>query len=151
MSDNRSQPLARPAEGRWEHFPHDADIGVRGLGGTKEAAFAEAALALTAVVSDPATVEAREAVHLRCEAPDDGLLLVEWLNDLVFEMATRRMLFARFDVRIDGLRLEATAWGEAIDRARHEPAAEIKGATMTALSVTRRSDGLWSAQCVVDV
>jgi tRNA nucleotidyltransferase (CCA-adding enzyme) len=151
MSDNRAQPLGGSTDGHWEHFSHDADIGVRGVGTTKEVAFAQAALALSAVVSDLATVEAREAVQLRCDSPDDGLLLVEWLNAVVFEMATRRMLFSRFQVRCDGPRLEATAWGEAVDRARHEPAAEVKGATMTALSVGKRPDGLWMAQCVVDV
>jgi len=45
---------------------------------------------------DPGPVEARERVLLSCEAPDDELLLAEWLNPLVYEMATRRMLFARF-------------------------------------------------------
>jgi tRNA nucleotidyltransferase (CCA-adding enzyme) len=61
------------------------------------------------------------------------------------------MLFGRFDVRIaDGV-LTAKAWGEAVDRARHEPAVEVKGATYTALSVARLDDGRWLAQCVVDV
>lgn len=35
---------------RWEHFPHGADIGVRGFGPTMAAAFEQAALAMTAVV-----------------------------------------------------------------------------------------------------
>jgi SHS2 domain-containing protein len=61
------------------------------------------------------------------------------------------MLFARFDVTIDGRALTATAWGEPLDRARHQPAVEIKGATYTALRVARRADGEWEAQCVVDV
>ncbi len=33
---------------QWEHFPHHADVGVRGVGPTREAAFEEAARALTA-------------------------------------------------------------------------------------------------------
>ena len=138
-------------EASWEHFPHEADIGLRGLGPTREAAFEQAATALTAVLTEPASVEPRERVELRCEAPDDELLLAEWLNALVFEMATRRMLFARFAVRIEGRRLVGEAWGEALDRARHEPAAEVKGATYTELKVERRCDGGWVAQCVVDV
>jgi len=32
----------------WEHFSHEADIGVRGVGALKERAFEQAALALTA-------------------------------------------------------------------------------------------------------
>ncbi|HXH04780.1 MAG TPA: archease [Candidatus Competibacteraceae bacterium] len=136
---------------RWEHFQHEADVGVRGIGATPAAAFAQAALALTAVITDPQRVEAREAVTIRCGAPDPELLLADWLNALVYEMATRRMLFSRFEVHIAGDTLEATAWGEPVDVARHQPAVEVKGATYTALEVARLADGSWRAQCVVDV
>ena len=125
-------------------------MGVRGIGPSKEAAFEQAALALTAVMTDPDAVAAREAVAIRCEAPDDELLFVDWLNGLVYEMATRRMLFSRFEVHLDGGRLEATAWGEPAEVARHHPAVEIKGATYTALRVAREN-GEWIAQTVVDV
>ncbi|HXG52819.1 MAG TPA: archease [candidate division Zixibacteria bacterium] len=135
---------------RWEHFPHGADIGVRGIGSSKEEAFEQAAVALTAVVTDPALVAPGECVPLSCEAPDDELLLVNWLNAVIYEMAVRRMLFARFEVRISGRRLDAKAWGEPVDPARHEPAVEVKGATCTGLRVGRE-DGVWVAQCVVDV
>jgi SHS2 domain-containing protein len=140
-----------PASPRWEHFTHSADIGVRGYGATLAEAFAQAALALTAVVSDPASVQPQEPVMLQCQAPEAELLLVEWLNALIFEMATRRMLFSRFALQIDQTRLQATAWGEAIDRRRHQPAVEAKGATYTELRVARQADGTWLAQCVIDV
>ena len=148
----------------WEHFSHDADVGIRGRGATRDQAFAEAGRALTAAVTDPDSVAPRLAVKIRCQAPDDELLLVEWLNALVYEMATRHMLFARFEVAIteaipeaiteaiaDRRRLTATAWGEPIDVARHQPAVEAKGATMTALRVAREPDGSWLAQTVLDV
>ena len=135
----------------WEHFRHGADIGVRGIGTTIDAAFEGAAVALTAVVTDPALVAAEIPVAVRCAAPDDELLFADWLNALVYEMATRRILFRRCECRIADHRLEATAWGEPVDVARHRPAVEIKGATYTALEVRRRDDGWWVAQCVVDV
>lgn len=141
--------MGEPA--RFEHFVHGADIGVRGIGATPEEAFAEAALALTAVMVDPDRVAPREAVPIACSAPDRETLLVDWLNALLFETATRHMLFGRFDVRLDGERLEAVAWGEPIDPARHEPAVEVKGATLTELAVRPRAEGGWLAQCVVDV
>jgi SHS2 domain-containing protein len=135
---------------RWEHFEHGADVGVRGLGATKAEAFEQAALALTAAVADPAGVRPAERVALACEAPDDELLLAEWLNALVYEMSTRRMLFSRFAVRLLDGRLEAEAWGEPVEAARHHPAVEVKGATYTALRVAREGEG-WLAQTVVDV
>ena len=135
----------------WEHFSHDADIGVRGFGPSKEAAFAQAAVAAMAVVSDPEVIHATEPVEIHCEAPDDDTLLADWLNALVYEMDTRHMLFRRFDVRISDHHLDARAWGEPVVRARHQPVVEIKGATYTELGVHPTKDDGWVAQCVVDV
>lgn len=135
----------------WEHFDHGADIGVRGVGPSRESAFEQIALALIGVVTDPAVVRSELSVAIECEAPDDELLVVDWLNALVYEMATRRALFGAFKVVLEGSRLRATAWGELVDPQRHEPAVEVKGATYTALRVGRRADGAWSAECVVDV
>ncbi len=134
----------------WEHIPHQADIGVRGVGPSKEEAFEQAAVGLTAVITDPQSVAAKEMIEVTCEAPDDELLLVDWLNALIYETATRKMLFSRFEVQITGNRLEAKAWGEKIDVERHQPAVEVKGATCTNLMV-RRGESEWVVQCVVDV
>ncbi|NNG05821.1 MAG: archease [Inquilinus sp.] len=134
----------------WQLFPHDADVGVRGRGPTPAAAFEQAARALTAALTDPDAVQPTRPVEIACESADPEVLFVDWLNALIFEMATRRMLFSRFEVAIEGDRLTAVAWGEPIDRDRHHLAAEAKGATFTALSVNRDAGG-WVAQCVVDV
>ena len=135
----------------WEHFPHEADMGVRGIGPTREAAFEGAALALTAVITDPAEVIPAQKVSIICQAPDDELLLVDWLNALVYEMATRKMLFGRFEVHFNDHSLQATAWGEPVEVTRHRPAVEVKGATYTELSLKQDEQGRWIAQCVVDV
>lgn len=135
----------------WEHFHHAADIGVRGVGRTLAEAFEQVALAMTAVITEPARVLPLTAVSVAVRAPDADYLLFQWLNELVFLMATRKMLFGRFRVDIVHWRLTGTVWGEPVERQRHRPAVEIKGATLTALEVRQRDDGLWLAQCVVDV
>lgn len=135
----------------WETFSHEADVGVRGYGNTLAEAFAGAATALTAAISDPGKVGADETVRIECAADDHELLLVDWLNALIYEMATRHLLFGRFEVDIEGKRLEAYARGEPVDAARHQPAAEVKGATFCELAVKKLADGRWLAQCVVDV
>ncbi len=137
--------------GRWEHYPHGADVGVRGIGPTIEAAFEQAALALSAVVADPQAVRPLEKVVVVVEESDRELLLLKWLNAVVFEMAVRRTLFSRFTVRLEGASLRGELWGEAIDRDRHAPAVEVKGATVTDLKVEPRSDATWIAQCILDV
>lgn len=135
---------------RFEHFPHDADIGVRGRGATLGEAFGNAALALTAVLTDPETIRPQEPVAIECAADDREDLLYDWLNAVVYEMATRRLLFSRFEVEVEEGRLRARAWGEPVDVGRHRPAVEVKGATYTALRVAREAEG-WVAECVVDV
>jgi tRNA nucleotidyltransferase (CCA-adding enzyme) len=135
----------------WDLFPHDADIGIRGVGTSKQEAFEEAAIALTAVVTDPQCVRLVEEVSITCSAPDDELLLADWLNALIYEMSTRKMLFGRFEVHVDRGTLNAKAWGETVDNIRHEPAVEPKGATYTELKVRQDSTDIWIAQCVVDV
>ena len=135
---------------RWEHFPHEADAGIRGYGRSAAEAFEQAAQALTAAVTT-AEIEPSTAVDVVCEAPDIELLFVEWLNAIIYEMAVRNMLFERFAVQIENHRLEGTLWGEPVDVERHAPACEPKGATYTALKVARDADGRWSAACIVDV
>ncbi len=134
----------------WEHFHHQADIGVRGIGDTLDEAFAEAAYALMAVIGSPDKVKPTEAVEVRRECEDRELLFVDWLNALIYEMAVKGMIFSRFEVHLEGDVLAATAWGEKADPERHETAVEVKGATYTQLKVAHENKK-WIAQCVVDV
>ena len=138
-------------EGQAVQFPHGADIGVRGTGTTRAAAFEQAAAALAASVVEPENVSPTDVVSITCTAPDDRLLLYDWLNAVIYEMAVRRMVFGRFEVSLQGQRLEGRAWGEAIDPGRHAPVVEPKGATMTGLKVEQHRDGSWVAECIVDV
>jgi SHS2 domain-containing protein len=139
-----------PSAPPFETFAHDADIGVRGRGVTLAEALANVGRALTAVVTDPATVREVLSVEIACESSDPEVLLFDWLNALVFEMATRRVLFGRYEVSVEGASLVARALGEPVEVARHHPAVEVKGATWTGLRVAREG-GTWVAECVVDV
>lgn len=138
--------ISSAATASWEHFPHGADVGVRGRGASPAEAFEQAALAVT-----DGEVKPLECIEVQCEAPDIELLFVEWLNAIIYEMAVRRYLFGRFAVRIEGNRLKGRLWGEPVDVMRHAPACEPKGATYTQLKVAREADGTWSAACVIDV
>ncbi len=143
-------PTHRGYRMSWSHFPHAADIGLRGTGIDKARAFEAIGLALTAAITDPSSVAAKETVSLCCQAPSDEILLVDWLNTLIYEMAVRKMLFSTFNVSIRDGELRAQVSGEPVDRSKHHPAVEVKGATFTALAVTQTKEG-WTVQCVVDV
>lgn len=150
-SSDETTPRDVSTHTSWEHFAHDADIGVRGFGPTKESAFEEAALALMHVITDINRVRPRQLVEVTCEADRPEVLFVDWLNALIFEMSTTKMLFSRFVVRLEEGKLFGHIWGEPIDHLRHELIVEVKGATYTELKVEADADGRWVAQCVVDV
>lgn len=135
----------------WSHFSHSADIGVRGSGPTLASAFEQAARALFAIVTDVERIKATTKIEVACEAPDEKLLLVDWLNALIYEASIRKMVFGQFAVTILDRELRGEAWGEPIDVVRHAPAVEPKGATFTALNVACAADGMWVAECVIDV
>lgn len=135
----------------FEHFSHQADIGIRGIGKTAAEAFAQVALALTAVITDPSSVTPRTSITITVSAQDLDSLLFDFLNRLIYEMGTRTMLFSRFDISIEGSKLSATMYGEPVDTSKHYPAVEVKAATYYDLLVRHQPNGSWCAQCVVDV
>ncbi len=134
----------------YETFEHEADIGIRGFGNSVPEAFENAAMAMYSVMVNVDAVDRRETRTVTVSAPDRELLLVEWLNALLAISGIERLIFSKFEVKIEGTTLNGAVWGEALDRERHEPHVEVKGATYHLLSV-KEQDGRFTAQCVVDV
>lgn len=134
----------------YETFEHEADIGIRGFGGTMAEAFESAASALYSVMVSIDRVKPKEKRVVTVFAPDRELLFVEWLNALLSLSDIDRMVFSKFEVTITGTSLTGTAWGETLDHKKHEAHVEIKGATYHMLRVAE-VNGRFVAQCVVDV
>jgi SHS2 domain-containing protein len=130
-------------------FEHDADFGVIGRGTTLEEAFIAAAEATFGIMIDIAAVRALETVPIEFEEADVELALVTWLNALLGHARDRRVVLGRFELRREGVRWRGSASGEPW-RADLERGTEVKGATLTMLSV-REMDGGWEARCIVDV
>lgn len=135
---------------RWEFFSHDADIGIRGIGETPAHAFEMAAKALTAVVVDPEKIASQKTVAIELEEMDLDFLFFEWINHLINEMNTQKMLFRSFDVTICDQKLIATASGDELKNIWADLSVKIKSATFTELKVTHHN-GKWTAQCIVNI
>jgi SHS2 domain-containing protein len=146
-----SFPPSPGTTARFEHFAHGADVGIRGLGESPAEAFAQAARALTAVTCDLASVAVRETIDVELEGRGLDDLFFAWIDALVFFMATRRMVFSSFQVELVGDHLRAKVGGESLRTHQHAPSLEVKAPTFSSLSVQKRDDGMWVAQCVVDV
>jgi SHS2 domain-containing protein len=134
----------------WEHFSHQADIGIKAAADSLPETFEQAAVALTAIVAEPGNIAPTQTVQIGCSAENNELLLIDWLNSIIYEMAVRKMLFSKFQVEIENLKLSAKIWGEKINQAKHSPAVEPKAVTYNQLSV-KEENGKWTVQCVVDV
>jgi SHS2 domain-containing protein len=132
-----------------------SDLAFVARGETCEAALAAAAEALlAATVEDPAGVEARETRRVDLAAPDLDLLLLRFLNELVYLRDAERLLLRARSLRVtrdaDGVRLEGELAGEPWRAGHHVAAGEVKAATAHGLSL-RPSDGGWEAHATLDV
>ncbi len=134
---------------RHAYFEHDADIGIIGRGASVEEAFEAAAAAMFSVMTDLAGVRAARTVKIEFEEADTELALVRWLNSLLAAARENGMVFVAFRLDRDGVVWRGSATGESW-RDGLERGVEVKGATLTMLSVKRTQAG-WEARCVVDV
>src|SRR4030042_5075274 len=103
----------------WEHFAHQADIGIKATAESLSEAFQDAAVGLTAIIAEPKKIECADEVEINLVSDNTEMLFYDWLNAVIYEIATRHMLFGRFEVEIDDLKLSAKMWGEKIDFQKH--------------------------------
>lgn len=133
----------------YDYFEHGADIGVVGRGATVEQAFAAAAAATFAIMVEPESVRPVASCEVAFDEDDIELALARWLNALLAQAREQRLALARFELAREGSHWRGRAWGEPWCDA-HRRGTEVKGATLTALSVAPEAGG-WQARCVVDV
>jgi SHS2 domain-containing protein len=135
----------------YETFEHTADLGLRICAADLDTIFAEAGACLfSAIVDDPATVRPLLSSEVRIAGDDREYLLFDWLRELLYRFDSQHMLFCRFDVKVSSDGLQATVWGEPIDRDRHELGHEVKAITYHGLTVQQTPDG-WLAEVIVDI
>jgi SHS2 domain-containing protein len=134
-----------------ETFDHTADLGLRVRAATLDQLFAEAVEALFAViVEDLRAVGQTQSVEVALPADDVEYLFFDWLKALLYRFDAEHLLFSRFECHVGDDGLKATAWGEALDRDRHELCHEVKAITYHGLLVEQTPDG-WLAEVIVDI
>ncbi len=135
----------------WKHLDHRADIGIQGIGPSLEQAFAQAGLALMAVMCDLELIREEESRTIKIIGDDQELLLFDFLNELIFLVCAQGFVYSRLEVDITGDELHARVRGEPLDSLRHQPAVEVKGASFNGLRVGRDKNGKYITSCIVDV
>lgn len=135
----------------YETFDHTADLGLRIRAPDLDSLFTEAAKAMfSVIIENLESVEPKQSIGVRLEGTDREYLLFDWLKSLLYHFDVEHMLFGRFEVHVDSTGLTATAWGEALDRARHVLDHEVKAITYHALKVEQTADG-WLAEVIIDI
>jgi SHS2 domain-containing protein len=136
---------------KFEFIEHTADLGFRAYAVSIEELFVHAAEAFFEAILSTESVEERINRSIEVEAGALDELMVNWLNEFLYLYDTERLVFRRFQIKpIRQNRLEANAWGEIMDPARHEIKSGIKAVTYHKLYVRER-EGVWETQVIFDI
>ena len=132
---------------RFRFLEHTADAYVEAYGNCLEEAFGNAGAALTDVMTELETVEAKTEESLVVEAQDEPALLYSWLEELLIEFELKGKLYSRFEVSSidetsDGFRLRAKAWGEKYDPQKHPTKVGIKAATYHMMEIVKEPESV---------
>jgi protein archease len=136
-----------------EVFDHTADIGLRIRAATLEELFLEAAIGIfSLIVTNLDEVQPREKTEFELPLRDKqyDYLLFDWLSELLYTFDTRRLLLSKFEIVLSPEKLQATAWGEKLDPARHAIDHEVKAITYHGLRLAQEPSG-WLAEVIVDI
>lgn len=139
----------------FKFLDHTADFGLYAEGKTTEEAFEEAAKGLFSVMTDLKKVKAVKKIDVKVEAPKMDELFIEWLNFLLSESYSRKMLFTEFKVgkisaKSGKFVLKGWAKGEKMNSKKHELIRDVKGASYSGLKAEKKGNK-FIVQCVLDV
>jgi SHS2 domain-containing protein len=137
-------------QGSFQFIDHTADVGILVIAPTLEGLFETSALALTELITSVDSVSCRTVRQFQFEEDEVEVLLVSWLQELLYLLETEGLIFGRFQVNLRDSLLEASAWGEPFDPDIHTVKTEIKAVTYHQLEVVRTDRG-WQAQVIFDI
>ena len=122
----------------FEIIDHTADIGMRAFGNDLKEAFINAARGMFSIITNLDSIHEVIVKEIKVSAPDKEILLVEWLNELLFYFDTERLLFKRFEiVSLTDTEIQANCYGEKADKSRHEIIRSIKSTTYHMLKIEK--------------
>ncbi|GBD85834.1 hypothetical protein BMS3Abin02_02255 [bacterium BMS3Abin02] len=134
---------------RYEVIAHTADTGIVAYGRTPAELFENAAYGMFDLMFDLGPLVAATEIEVVVEGEDSQNLLFGWLSELLFRFEVDEHVWCRFQVRIEGDRIQALVGGTPTDslQLRGPP---IKAVTLHDLAVIRRGPG-WVATVIFDV
>ena len=133
-----------------EHFEHTADLGLRATSPDLETLFVEMGQCLfMAIVEDPRSIEPKFETTIMIDGTDPEFLMFDWLRHLLY-LFENGWLYRDFELKLIETGITAIAFGEPIDREKHQLSHEVKAITYHELKVEPH-DGGWLAEVIVDI
>ena len=137
-------------EKEFKILEHTADVGIIAYGADIKEAFTNAAKGVFSLITELDTVGEVTYRDIELTAPDQESLLVGWLNELIYLFDVENILFKRFDItQLNHTHLKARAYGEKVDRSRHELKIGVKAATYHMLKIEKNNGS--KVQVIFDI
>lgn len=135
----------------FEIIDHTADIGIVAYGADIKQVFANAALGLFNLMADLDNLKEDTKRQIELSAEDVEVLLVEWLNELIYISDVEHIIFKRFEINeLSNTQLRAICFGEKIKSGQHKLKREIKAATYHMLRLNKEN-GSYKVQIIFDI
>ena len=135
----------------FEVIDHTADIGIIAYGADIKQVFANAALGLFSLMADLNDLKEDVQRDVKLSAEDEEVLLIEWLNELIYIFDVEHIIFKRFEIdKLSGNQIKARCFGENLKPEQHKLKREIKAATYHMLRISKE-DGNYTVQVIFDI
>lgn len=136
----------------FEYIEHTADAGMHVWGESLKTLFTHAAQGLFELIAVIDSIDEISAINIQLESESIEMLLVSWLDELIFRHETDEMFFKRAEIcSISSTELVANVYGESTDYNKHVVYTEIKAVTYHQLYVKQNPDNNWEAQVIFDL
>jgi SHS2 domain-containing protein len=121
---------------------HTADIGITAYGADIKELFVNAAIGLFSLMTDLDNIKDNTQKKIELTAEDEEILLVEWLNELIYIFEVEHLVFKRLEIDdLDRNKIKARCYGEKIKPSQETLKREIKAATYHMLRISKSNAG----------
>jgi SHS2 domain-containing protein len=135
----------------FEIIDHTADIGITAYGADIKELFTNAALGLFSLMADLDGLDENIKREVGMSAEDIEVLLVEWLNELIYVSEVEHVIFKRFEINeLNSNSIKATCFGEKLKSGQRRLKREIKAATYHMLKIDKDAKG-YKTQIIFDI
>jgi SHS2 domain-containing protein len=138
---------------KYKFLPHTADVKFRAYGKTMEEAFSNAALALTAVITEPTKVKPKVKKTIAIESEDEKALLYDFLEQFLILLDTDNFLLNSVKkIKIGKnkkLTLKAEIAGDT-ELSKYKTETHIKAVTYQEMEI-KKEKGKFMVQVVLDI